>query len=138
MKADTFGLSDPFCIVRWRGAELGRTPVITHTLDPVWSPAPDAVAAGTFAALAPTAKDATAAAKVDGKKKETTAAAAVAAAAPPPRAAAAAATTAMTAFALAVPRTDAPLECVIEVWDSDGAGGLLGDFLGEASDMYCF
>jgi Ca2+-dependent lipid-binding protein len=35
-KADFFGKSDPFCIVKWKGQEVGRTKVIQKTLDPVW------------------------------------------------------------------------------------------------------
>lgn len=35
-KANTFGLSDPFCIVKWDGVEIGKTSVIENTIDPVW------------------------------------------------------------------------------------------------------
>ena len=35
-KADTFGKSDPFCIVRWGGEEIGRTKAIDDTMEPVW------------------------------------------------------------------------------------------------------
>jgi Ca2+-dependent lipid-binding protein len=35
-KADLFGQSDPFCIVKWQGREVGRTKVIDTTLDPDW------------------------------------------------------------------------------------------------------
>jgi len=31
-----FGLSDPYAIVKWNYHELGRTPYISKTLDPVW------------------------------------------------------------------------------------------------------
>ena len=36
-KADTFGKSDPFCVVTWCGAKCHTTEVIKKTLDPVWS-----------------------------------------------------------------------------------------------------
>jgi Ca2+-dependent lipid-binding protein len=35
-KADEFGLSDPFVIVKWNGDEIGKTTVIQDNLDPVW------------------------------------------------------------------------------------------------------
>jgi Ca2+-dependent lipid-binding protein len=37
-KANAFGtgLSDPFCIIRWNGVEIGRSSVKQDTLDPVW------------------------------------------------------------------------------------------------------
>ncbi|CAM9127974.1 unnamed protein product, partial [Hapterophycus canaliculatus] len=37
-KADRFGLSDPFCVVKWPryDRELGRTPTIYNTVHPVW------------------------------------------------------------------------------------------------------
>lgn len=37
-KADRFGLSDPFCIVKWprHTQELGRTPTVYNTVHPVW------------------------------------------------------------------------------------------------------
>ena len=35
-KADTFGLSDPFVIVRFNDREIGRTEVIDNDLNPVW------------------------------------------------------------------------------------------------------
>lgn len=35
-KADRFGLPDPFCIVKWQGVELGRTPTVYNTVHPVW------------------------------------------------------------------------------------------------------
>ena len=44
-KADTFGLSDPYCVVKWREAgsgeakELGRTETKPDTLNPFWSDA---------------------------------------------------------------------------------------------------
>lgn len=36
-RADTFGLSDPFCIIKFDGAEIGRTSVLHKTTNPVWS-----------------------------------------------------------------------------------------------------
>ena len=36
-RADTFGLSDPFCIIKFDGAEIGRTSVQHKTTNPVWS-----------------------------------------------------------------------------------------------------
>ena len=36
-RADTFGLSDPFCIVKFDGVEIGRTTVLHKTTNPVWS-----------------------------------------------------------------------------------------------------
>jgi len=74
-KADLFGKSDPFCILKWRQKEIGRTKVIYKTLDPVW----------------------------DGER-----------------------------FEIQMdedPKSDAPCELVIEVWDMDAVG--VGDFLGE-------
>ena len=35
-KADTFGKSDPYCVVTWCGAECHRTAVVKKTLDPIW------------------------------------------------------------------------------------------------------
>ena len=35
-KADTFGKSDPYCIVHWRGREIFRTETINKTLNPKW------------------------------------------------------------------------------------------------------
>ena len=35
-KADYFGKSDPYCIVRWNGEEIGRTDIIAKSLDPEW------------------------------------------------------------------------------------------------------
>jgi hypothetical protein len=35
-RANTFGLSDPFCVVSWGHREIGRSEVIKETLDPVW------------------------------------------------------------------------------------------------------
>jgi hypothetical protein len=32
-----FGLSDPFAVIKWDGREIGRTPYISKTLNPVWS-----------------------------------------------------------------------------------------------------
>ena len=34
---DMFGLSDPFCVVKFNGVEVGRTGIIHKTLNPVWS-----------------------------------------------------------------------------------------------------
>jgi hypothetical protein len=36
-KADTFGLSDPFCIVKFNEREIGRTEVIDNDLNPEWN-----------------------------------------------------------------------------------------------------
>ena len=35
-KADTFGKSDPMCIIKWGGEEVGRTKAIDNTMEPVW------------------------------------------------------------------------------------------------------
>lgn len=35
-QADKFGKSDPFCIVKWNGIEIGKTDVKKKTLNPVW------------------------------------------------------------------------------------------------------
>ena len=35
-KANAFGNSDPFCIVRWDSVEIGKTTVVEDTLDPIW------------------------------------------------------------------------------------------------------
>ena len=35
-KADLFGKSDPVCILKFNGTEIGRSPVVKKTLDPVW------------------------------------------------------------------------------------------------------
>ena len=35
-KANTFGLSDPYCVVRWARKELGKTSTIKDNCDPVW------------------------------------------------------------------------------------------------------
>lgn len=37
-KADRFGLSDPFCVIKWpaNDRELGRTPTVYNTIHPVW------------------------------------------------------------------------------------------------------
>ena len=37
-KADRFGLSDPFCTVKWPRSdqELGKTPTVYNTVHPVW------------------------------------------------------------------------------------------------------
>jgi hypothetical protein len=35
-RADTFGSSDPYCIVKWGGKEVGRTKVIWNTLEPIY------------------------------------------------------------------------------------------------------
>ncbi len=36
VKANTFGKSDPFCLLKLDGVDIGKTSVITETLDPVW------------------------------------------------------------------------------------------------------
>ena len=36
-KADKYGQSDPYCIVKWNGHELGKTEVAKCTLNPVWN-----------------------------------------------------------------------------------------------------
>ena len=36
-KADTFGLSDPFCIVKFNEREIGRTEVVDNDLNPEWN-----------------------------------------------------------------------------------------------------
>ena len=38
-KADKFGKSDPFCIVKWNGVEIGKSEVVKKNLDPVWEEA---------------------------------------------------------------------------------------------------
>jgi hypothetical protein len=35
-QADRFGLSDPYCVVRWCGQIVGQTPTIPNTLHPIW------------------------------------------------------------------------------------------------------
>ncbi|CAM9797306.1 unnamed protein product, partial [Phaeothamnion confervicola] len=35
-RADRFGLSDPYCAVRWCGADFGRTATVQKSLDPDW------------------------------------------------------------------------------------------------------
>lgn len=35
-QADKFGKSDPFCVVKWNGVEIGKTDVKKKTLNPVW------------------------------------------------------------------------------------------------------
>lgn len=35
-KVDLFGLCDPFVIIKWNGKEIGKTDVISNTLDPEW------------------------------------------------------------------------------------------------------
>lgn len=36
-RADTFGLSDPFCIIKFNSLEIGRTSVVRKSVNPVWS-----------------------------------------------------------------------------------------------------
>lgn len=36
VKANMFGKSDPFCLLKLDGVDIGKTSVITETLDPVW------------------------------------------------------------------------------------------------------
>ncbi|CAE7486903.1 Rasa4, partial [Symbiodinium microadriaticum] len=38
-KADKFGKSDPFCVVKWNGVEIGKSEVVKKSLDPVWEEA---------------------------------------------------------------------------------------------------
>lgn len=36
LKADYFGLSDPYCVVYFNDKEVGRTPIVPDNLDPEW------------------------------------------------------------------------------------------------------
>lgn len=36
LKADFFGASDPFAVIRFGGVKIGRTATISDTLNPVW------------------------------------------------------------------------------------------------------
>ena len=38
--ADFLGKSDPYCCVEWHGVQLGKTPHIDDTLNPIWPAAP--------------------------------------------------------------------------------------------------